>query len=65
MTGPGREDVVEITRTFDAPRERVFDAWTQGAHLMRWFGPKDFKVESCEAAAVGDGDVTGTTFLVH
>jgi len=29
-----------ITRVFRAPRERVWDAWTQREHLMRWMGPK-------------------------
>jgi len=29
-----------ITRVFDAPRELVFKAWTEAAHLARWFGPK-------------------------
>jgi uncharacterized protein YndB with AHSA1/START domain len=31
-------DIV-VTRTFDAPRELVFEAWTDPAHLMRWFSP--------------------------
>jgi uncharacterized protein YndB with AHSA1/START domain len=35
---PGRELV--ITRVFDAPRELVFRAWTDVAHLRQWFGPK-------------------------
>lgn len=34
--------VFEITRTFDAPRSLVFDAWTKAEHLSRWFGPKGF-----------------------
>jgi uncharacterized protein YndB with AHSA1/START domain len=29
-----------ITRTFDAPRERVWRAWTEREQLVRWFGPK-------------------------
>jgi uncharacterized protein YndB with AHSA1/START domain len=29
-----------ITRTFDAPRELVWKAWTEEEHLQRWFGPK-------------------------
>jgi uncharacterized protein YndB with AHSA1/START domain len=40
---------VDITRVFDAPRERVFAAWTKAEHLARWFGPKGFTVPSCEA----------------
>ena len=37
-----------ITRVFDAPREIVFAAWTRAEHLVRWFGPKDFTLPSCE-----------------
>jgi uncharacterized protein YndB with AHSA1/START domain len=40
---------VDITRVFNAPRERVFAAWTKAEHLARWFGPKGFTVPSCEA----------------
>jgi uncharacterized protein YndB with AHSA1/START domain len=35
-----------ITRIFDAPRDLVFDAFTQREHLMNWFGPKGFKMLS-------------------
>jgi uncharacterized protein YndB with AHSA1/START domain len=28
-----------ITRTFAAPRELVFRAWTEAGHFARWFGP--------------------------
>ncbi|HEX4299241.1 MAG TPA: SRPBCC domain-containing protein [Gammaproteobacteria bacterium] len=31
------EDFV-TTRLLDAPRELVFDAWTQNAHLDKWIG---------------------------
>ena len=31
-----------ISRTFDAPRDRVFAVWTDRDHLMRWFGPRGF-----------------------
>jgi uncharacterized protein YndB with AHSA1/START domain len=35
-----REDT--ITRVLAAPPERVFQAWTDPAHLTHWFGPRDF-----------------------
>lgn len=31
-----------ISRTFDAPRELVWKAWTERDRLMQWFGPKGF-----------------------
>ncbi len=31
-----------ITRTFDAPRELVWKAWTEPEYFMRWWGPKGF-----------------------
>ena len=33
---------VLITRVFDAPREEVFRAWTEPAHVAAWFGPEHF-----------------------
>ncbi len=33
------EPQVCITRVFDAPREFVFQAWSDAAHLSRWFAP--------------------------
>lgn len=35
---------LRITREFDAPREFVWQAWTQHEHLMHWLCPKDFHV---------------------
>jgi uncharacterized protein YndB with AHSA1/START domain len=42
------ERTVAITRVLDAPRERVFKAWTQAQDLAHWWGPKGFSVPTCE-----------------
>ena len=36
-----------IERLLDAPRERVWQAWTEVEHLKRWWGPKGFTVSHC------------------
>jgi uncharacterized protein YndB with AHSA1/START domain len=46
-----REHTVRATRLYDAPRERVFAAWTHAEHLAHWFGPRGFAIHSCEADA--------------
>jgi uncharacterized protein YndB with AHSA1/START domain len=33
---------ITISRIIDAPRERVFDAWTNPATLDQWWGPQGF-----------------------
>ena len=38
MTAEARE--ITITRVFDAPRERVWRAWTEPAELARWWGKR-------------------------
>lgn len=37
-----------MTRVLDAPRERVFEAWSKPERLSRWFGPKGFTMPTCE-----------------
>jgi uncharacterized protein YndB with AHSA1/START domain len=37
-----------ITRVFDAPRELVFQAWTETKHMAQWWGPKGFTNPVCE-----------------
>ena len=44
--GPHHRDFI-ITRTLDAPRELVFDAWSNPNHLRRWWGPKGCTVGFC------------------
>jgi uncharacterized protein YndB with AHSA1/START domain len=33
---------ITIKRLIDAPRELVFDAWTDPNHIGEWFGPEGF-----------------------
>jgi uncharacterized protein YndB with AHSA1/START domain len=33
-----------ISRTFDAPREIVWKAWTEAERLAKWWGPKGFAI---------------------
>lgn len=47
LTLPGERDFV-IARDFDAPRERVWRAWTDATHLARWWGPSAFTNTVCE-----------------
>jgi len=42
-TGAPADRLIVSARVLDAPRERVFRAWTDPAHLARWWGPKGFK----------------------
>lgn len=45
MTAPtpsGASREITATRLFDAPRELVFDAWTDPTHISKWWGPVGF-----------------------
>lgn len=35
---------IKLSRTFAAPRETAFNAWTSADHIKRWFCPADFTV---------------------
>lgn len=37
--GERADTTLEVRRTIPAPRERVFDAWTQAKELNRWSAP--------------------------
>jgi uncharacterized protein YndB with AHSA1/START domain len=37
-----------ISRVFDAPRDRVWKAWTEAEQLKQWWGPKGFTVHTCK-----------------
>ena len=47
-----------ITRTFEAPRELLFDVWTDPKHLIHWIGPKGVVGEFIKA----DIRAGGTSF---
>jgi uncharacterized protein YndB with AHSA1/START domain len=39
---------IALTRVFDAPPERVFDALTRPDLLVRWHGPRGWSLAVCE-----------------
>src|SRR5438270_13274485 len=52
---PAKEIVIE--RVFDAPRERVFDAFTKPEHLQKWWGPRMVSIPVAEFEARPGGRV--------
>ncbi len=46
---------IVITRVFDAPRGRVFNAWTDPEHFERWWGPNGFTTPVCKVDARAGG----------
>lgn len=45
---PTADREIVITRLIDAPRELVFDAWTDPQHIGEWFGPDGFTITTHE-----------------
>jgi len=57
-----QETVLEettIVRTFEAPREKVWRAWTDEKLMSQWFGPKNFITPVCAV----DARQGGTLYL--
>jgi uncharacterized protein YndB with AHSA1/START domain len=44
-----------ISRTFDAPRTRMWKAWTELHALEKWWGPKGFALTNCRLDLKPDG----------
>jgi uncharacterized protein YndB with AHSA1/START domain len=44
-----------IKRTFNAPRERVFEAMTNAGLVRQWFGPPDVDIRECAFDARNGG----------
>ena len=42
---------MQLERTFDAPRELVFDCFTKAEHMQAWWGPRHFTNPVCEIDA--------------
>jgi uncharacterized protein YndB with AHSA1/START domain len=40
-----------IVREYDAPREKVFQAWTDPALISQWWGPEGVFTPICEVDA--------------
>ncbi len=47
MTISKSADLV-LSRTFNAPRSLVWQAWTDPQHLVQWWGPVGFTGANCE-----------------
>ena len=47
VTLPSDREIV-ITRTFDAPRTLVFDAWTKPEHIAHWWDPTREPLAQCD-----------------
>lgn len=48
--------VIVLTRVFDAPRERVWQVWTDPKHTAAWWGPRGFsaRIEKMELRVGGN-----------
>lgn len=48
LAAPASVRPFRLTRVFNAPRELVWQAWTQEEHLRQWFGPKGVAIAACK-----------------
>ncbi len=37
-----------LKRVYDAPRDLLFEVWSQPKHIVNWWGPNDFSLPFCE-----------------
>lgn len=54
--GPQQAELT-LTRVFNAPRELVFDVWTDPKHLAQWWGPDCFTNPVCRVDARPGGEL--------
>jgi uncharacterized protein YndB with AHSA1/START domain len=48
ITAPPNEPTILTRRVFDAPRELVFEAWTNPVYMQRWLGPRRLTWVVCD-----------------
>jgi uncharacterized protein YndB with AHSA1/START domain len=60
VTTRGDRELV-MTRTFDAPRDLVFEAHTSCEHMKNWWGPRKYEIVECDI----DFRPGGTWRVVH
>lgn len=61
MSAPSDREIV-ITRLINAPRERVWEAWTTAEHLAKWWGPDGFTTTTHEFSFTEGGQ---WRFIMH
>ncbi|MCI0446921.1 SRPBCC domain-containing protein [bacterium] len=54
-TKTGQETAVQVKRNFNAPREKVYKAWTDAGALSQWFAPTDDHKTTIEKLDVKEG----------
>jgi uncharacterized protein YndB with AHSA1/START domain len=42
-----QDRVLTMTRSFDAPPALLFKLWTQPEHIVRWWGPRGYRLSHC------------------
>ena len=47
-TKPAEKTTLEIKRFINAPRDRVYAAWTDPTQLKEWWGPKQMRTKTLE-----------------
>lgn len=52
--------IVEFERTYNAPAEKVWQAWTDPEQLKQWWGPDNVTIPECEV----DLKVGGRIYIV-
>ena len=51
-----RERTLVDVRRFQAAKEKVFDAWTDGTQIAKWMGPEGFTIPAADLDAREGGN---------